>query len=104
MKLSKRLVSLTLLSAFLPCLTGASVAAAQSKSDASRRGEQASTRMSSKGAANTNSQWSADPEKGWVRADERHSGDKLKKNSGKHKGQNTRAGSTRSRKLTENGR
>jgi hypothetical protein len=28
--------------------------------------------MSEKGAANTNAQWSADPDRGWVRADERH--------------------------------
>jgi len=28
--------------------------------------------MSAKGAANTNAQWSADPDRGWVRADERH--------------------------------
>jgi hypothetical protein len=27
--------------------------------------------MSSKGSANSNAQWSADPERGWVRADER---------------------------------
>ena len=28
--------------------------------------------MSTKGRGNTNAQWSADPEKGWIRADERH--------------------------------
>jgi uncharacterized lipoprotein YmbA len=28
--------------------------------------------MSEKGFANGNAQWSADPEKGWVRAEKRH--------------------------------
>jgi hypothetical protein len=28
--------------------------------------------MSTKGASNSNAQWSADPTRGWVRADERH--------------------------------
>ncbi len=29
-------------------------------------------KMSAKGKANSNAQWSADPDRGWVRADERH--------------------------------
>jgi hypothetical protein len=48
--------------------------------------------MSTKEAANNNAQWSADPERGWVRADERHPqreesrpADRAKKNGGKHK-------------------
>jgi hypothetical protein len=28
--------------------------------------------MSERGSANTNAQWSADPERGWVRAEKRH--------------------------------
>ena len=32
---------------------------------------QAARQMSGKGSANTNAQWSADPERGWVRAEER---------------------------------
>jgi hypothetical protein len=107
--LSKRLVTLIMLSAFLPCLTTAA-AAGESKGEASRHGGQASTSMSNKGAPNTNAQWSADPEKGWVRADERHKlrderrlPDKFKRNSGKHKSQNTKAGSTSSHQATQNG-
>jgi hypothetical protein len=47
--------------------------------------------MSSKGAANTNAQWSADPELGWVRAERREQREesrpasKPKKNGGNHK-------------------
>jgi hypothetical protein len=37
-----------------------------------QRGGKAAEHMSSQGARNTNAQWSADPEKGWVRSDERH--------------------------------
>ena len=36
------------------------------------RGGKAAEHLSSQGARNTNAQWSADPEKGWVRSDERH--------------------------------
>jgi hypothetical protein len=35
------------------------------------KGGKAGAHMSDKGRANTNAQWSADPEKGWVRAEER---------------------------------
>lgn len=35
-------------------------------------GVKGAERMSERGRANTNAQWSADPERGWVRADERH--------------------------------
>jgi hypothetical protein len=57
-----------------------------------QRGGQAKSHMSSKGAANTNAQWSADPERGWVRAEERHERHEesdeistVEKNGGKHK-------------------
>ncbi len=49
-----------------------SVHAAQAKRHASRRGGNAATHMSVEGQDNTNAQWSADPDRGWVRADERH--------------------------------
>jgi hypothetical protein len=45
---------------------------AAAKERPSQRGGQANTHMSGKGQDNTNAQWSADPERGWVRADERH--------------------------------
>jgi len=58
----------------------------------SNRGGQANSHMSSKGSANSNAQWSADPERGWVRADERHQRQdesqamsKSKQNRGKQK-------------------
>lgn len=50
-----------------------------------RAGGQASSRMSSKGNANTNAQWSADPERGWVRADERKDHAITKQPNGKQK-------------------
>ena len=54
----------------LAALTLASMVA-QNVEAAPPKGGKAEARMSEKGRANTNSQWSADPEKGWVRAEER---------------------------------
>ena len=39
---------------------------------AEKRGSSADTHKSAKGEENTNAQWFADPERGWVRSDERH--------------------------------
>ena len=47
-------------------------ASAQGKKSTHRRGGQASAHMSPKGSANSNAQWSADPTRGWIRAEERH--------------------------------
>lgn len=98
MKPSRRLVTLTILGGLLPCLTSAPVEGGQSKRGTSHRGGQAAPHMSSKGAENTNAQWSADPEKGWVRAGGRRKADdkrdvpgKSMKNSGKHKSAKDRA-------------
>lgn len=44
----------------------------QGKKSSHQRGGQASTHMSPKGSANSNAQWSADPTRGWIRAEERH--------------------------------
>jgi len=44
---------------------------AQNAEAAPPKGGKAEAHMSDKGRANTNAQWSADPEKGWVRAEER---------------------------------
>lgn len=95
MRASNRWVSVALLSALLPCFTSAAVEAGQEKGGATDRGGKASAHMSGKGVGNSNAQWSADPEKGWVRADERHSTDKSKKNTGKPKDQNTKSNSGR---------
>ncbi|HXF77174.1 MAG TPA: hypothetical protein VNN13_13825 [Methylomirabilota bacterium] len=62
--------------------SAASPAMAEGKGN-DRRGGKAAAHMSSKGAANTNAQWSADPEKGWVRANERHELHKSKASSPK---------------------
>src|SRR5262245_12458635 len=58
----------------------------------SNRGGQANSHMSDKGSANSNAQWWADPERGWVRADERQqrqdesqATSKSKQNRGKQK-------------------
>jgi hypothetical protein len=53
---------------------GFSIAAdsGQGKGHSNYRGGQANTHMSAKGLENTNAQWSADPDRGWVRAEERH--------------------------------
>jgi len=63
----------------------------------SNRGGQANSHMSSKGSANSNAQWSADPERGWVRADERQqrqddsqATSKFKQNRGKQKANGTK--------------
>ena len=58
---------------------------------AQSKGGKAESRMSDKGRANTNAQWMADPEKGWVRAEERHrlrdkQQESPKENGGKLKG------------------
>ena len=46
--------------------------AAQAKYSPGQRAGQAAQQMSSKGSAHSNHQWSADPERGWVRGDETH--------------------------------
>lgn len=48
------------------------MAASAGKGKGNQRGGNAAEHMSAKGAANTNAQWSADPDKGWVRSSERH--------------------------------
>jgi Flp pilus assembly protein TadB len=46
--------------------------AAAGKRGTNQPGTKAAEQMSTKGASNSNAQWSADPTRGWVRADERH--------------------------------
>src|SRR5262245_30147885 len=70
MKPNKYLAAFSLLNLLAFSLTHASVNAGQGDKG-SNRGGQASSHMSSKGSASSNAQWSADPERGWVRADER---------------------------------
>ena len=70
MKLAKYVVAAMVLSALLD--TSAAIAAGPGKNSGNQRGGKAAEHMSAKGAANTNAQWSADPERGLVRAEERH--------------------------------
>ncbi len=70
MKLAKYVVAAMVLSALLD--TSAAIAAGPGKNSGNQRGGKAAEHMSAKGAAYTNAQWSADPERGWVRAEERH--------------------------------
>jgi hypothetical protein len=71
-----------------------------SKSGGPHKGGKAVSHMSSKGIENTNAQWSADPERGWVRAEERHeqhdqsqAADRSKEEQGRHKGRGVKGGS-----------
>ena len=96
MKPNKYIAVFSLLNALTFCITHSAANAGQGDKG-SQRGGQAKSHMSSKGAANTNAQWSADPERGWVRAEERHerSGESdetntVKKNGGKHKAKGSR--------------
>jgi len=91
MKPNKYIAVFSLLNALAFCSTHSSANAGQGDKG-SQRGGQANSHMSDKGSANTNAQWSADPERGWVRADERHqqheesqTKDKAKQSRGKQK-------------------
>jgi hypothetical protein len=89
MKLSKYVTMVLLLSALNFFSLYAPANAQQGKKKA---GGRADSYMSEKGSANTNAQWKADPERGWVRADERHerhdqNQSNKKQNQGKRKGQ-----------------
>ena len=59
-----------LLNALTLCVLDKPVSAGQEKESSVSRGEKA--KMSTKGKENTNAKWSADPDHGWVRANERH--------------------------------
>ncbi len=93
MKGLNHLLAAALLGLLLSTGTQAVDAAGADKGNANQRGR-AAERMSDKGALNSNSQWSADPERGWIRAEERHkihdetrrTNDQIKKDNGKPKG------------------
>jgi hypothetical protein len=74
MKLGNYIIVAMLLTALVN--TSAVSAASADKNKVSQRGGKAAEHMSTKGSVNTNAQWSADPERGWVRAEERHKQDK----------------------------
>ena len=72
MKLNRYIAVIGLLNALTLCVIEKPASAGQGKESSVSRGEKAKTKMSDKGKENTNAQWSADPDHGWVRADERH--------------------------------
>lgn len=93
MKTNKYVTVFALLNALIFCLGGGAAYAGPGKKGSSHGGGQADTHMSEKGATNSNAQWSADPLRGWVRADERHqlhekkgSMSQSKGKRGRHKG------------------
>jgi hypothetical protein len=65
--LRAKIFAATLLWGFIP-----RVEADGGKKGSTHRGGKAESHMSEKGSANTNAQWSADPDHGWLRAEERH--------------------------------
>jgi hypothetical protein len=64
-------IAVASLAALLSVFAGPAFGAAAGKGVGSQRGK-AAEQMSERGRANSNAQWSADPDRGWVRADERH--------------------------------
>jgi hypothetical protein len=70
MKTVKRAAALLLMNTLL-ISSGGTSNGGQGKHFGKDHGGQAARQMSSKGSANTNAQWSADPQRGWVRAEER---------------------------------
>jgi hypothetical protein len=72
MKPVKLIFAAIMLGVLLLNLPASAVAASSGKNGSSERGGKAAEHMSDKGEFNSNAQWSADPDKGWVRADERH--------------------------------
>jgi len=67
-----RVLAVVTLIALTVNFSGFAFGAAAGKGGANKRGGKANEQMSTKGSSNTNAQWSADPDRGWVRAEERH--------------------------------
>jgi hypothetical protein len=96
MKPSKYFALFSLLNALAFCLTRSPAHAGQANHGSQPDG-QVKSHIGNKGSANTYAQWSADPERGWVRVNERHqrheesqASGKFKHNRGKQKGNRTR--------------
>ena len=85
-------ITVMALTALLGSFTGPAFGAAAGKGGNSEH-RKGAEHMSGKGRVNTNAQWSADPDRGWVRAEERHklrekndSSDRVKQNNRQQKG------------------
>lgn len=72
MKLAKFSIAAITINALFIVAISTVLAAGSGKNIANQRGGKAAEHMSSNGSFNSNAQWSADPERGWVRAEERH--------------------------------
>jgi len=72
MKANRIMTAILLLNILTFGMTNSGATAGQEKEETREHGRQASEHMSVRALTNTNAQWSADPERGWVRADERH--------------------------------
>jgi hypothetical protein len=95
--MGKQKVTVPILAALI--LASSILAPPNSEAAPPKRGK-AGAHMSDKGRANTNAQWSADPEKGWVRADERHQIEKDKKENTKRNQVNRKG--NRPKKIEQN--
>ena len=72
MKANRFMTAFLFLNVLTFSMTNSEATAGQGDGEMPKRGGQASQHLSIKALTNTNAQWSADPERGWVRADERH--------------------------------
>ena len=72
MKPTRYVAILTILNAMMVCFSDSPTQAGQAKGNGSHRGGQAGSHRSGNGLENNNAQWFADPERGWIRAEERH--------------------------------
>ena len=72
MKPQKYPLAFVLSGALFFVLGDAAAASAAGKNAASHHRGQAAAHMSSSASVNNNAQWSADPARGWVRAEQRH--------------------------------
>lgn len=87
--------TLILVSALAANFGELALAAGRGKQAPVQPGGKATNHVSEKGSTNGNAQWSADPEKGWVRAERRHdlheqrkSTETSRSSKGKGKGRN----------------
>ena len=64
-------IAVMIWAALLSGFAGSAFGAAAGNGTANQRGK-AAEHLSERGRANSNAEWSADPDRGWVRADERH--------------------------------
>lgn len=92
MRTNHGIAILALLNAMMLCVSNPAIEAGEGKGETKQAEEQATSQPSSNEVENS-AQWSADPERGWVRADERldpqDQGDSVRKpnqTKGKQKG------------------